>query len=78
VIRTRGNPFKSRPNIALTVTSLAVVLVAAALPFTPFSAQLGFVAPPPLFFMILPVIVLCYLMAVEFVKRWFYRHFTVS
>ena len=77
VIRTRGNPFKSRPSIALTITSLTVVLVAAALPFTPFAAQLGFVAPPPLFFMILPGMVLCYLVAVEFVKRLFYRHFPV-
>ena len=75
VIRTRGNPFKSRPSIALTATSLTVVLVAAALPFTPFATHLGFVAPPPLFFMILPGMVLCYLVAVEFVKRLFYRHF---
>jgi Mg2+-importing ATPase len=78
VIRTRGSPFKSRPNIALAVTSLMVVLVAAALPFTPFAAQLGFVAPPPLFFLILLAMVLCYLVAVEFVKRYFYRHFPAS
>jgi P-type Mg2+ transporter len=77
VIRTRGNPFKSRPSLALTITSLTVVLLAVALPFTPFAAKLGFVAPPPLFFLILPVIVLCYLVAVEFVKRVFYRHFPV-
>jgi P-type Mg2+ transporter len=78
VIRTRGNPFKSRPNLALTITSLAVVLVAAALPFTPVAAQLGFVSPPPMFFLILPAMVLCYLVAVEFVKRYFYRHFAVN
>jgi Mg2+-importing ATPase len=78
VIRTRGNPFKSRPNIALTITSLAVVLIATALPFTPVAAQLGFVAPPPLFFAILPVMVLCYLVAVEFMKRFYYRHFPVN
>ena len=77
VIRTRGNPIKSRPNIALAITSLTVVVVAAALPFTPFAAQLGFVVPPPLFFMILPGMVLCYLVAVEFVKRYFYRRFSV-
>ncbi|BBI99964.1 magnesium-translocating P-type ATPase [Ferrigenium kumadai] len=77
VIRTRGNPFKSRPNLALTVTSLAVVLIAMALPFTPFAAHLGFVAPPPLFFLILLAMVLCYLVTVEFVKQYFYRHFTV-
>ena len=77
VIRTRGNPFKSRPSIALTITSLTVVLIAAALPFTPFASHLGFVAPPPLFFVILPVMVLCYLVTVEFVKRLFYRHFLI-
>ena len=78
VIRTRGNPFKSRPNIALTVTSLVVVAVAATLPFTPFAGQLGFVAPPPLFFIILPAMVLCYLVAVEYMKRYFYRNFPAN
>ncbi len=78
VIRTRGNPLKSRPSIALTITSLLVVLIAAALPFTPLAAHLGFVAPPPLFFLILSAMVLCYLVAVEFAKRFFYRHFPVQ
>lgn len=78
VIRTRGNPFKSKPNIALAATSLTVVLAAAALPFTPFAASLGFVAPPPLFFLILLAMVLGYLVTVEFVKRYFYRHFMVK
>ena len=78
IIRTRGSPFKSCPSIALTITSLTVVSVAVALPFTPFASHLGFVAPPPLFFMILPGMVLCYLVAVEFVKRLFYRNFQVS
>lgn len=77
VIRTRGSPFRSRPGTALTITSLTVVLVAAALPFTPFATHLGFVAPPPLFFMILVAMVLCYLVAVELVKRLFYRHFSL-
>ena len=78
VIRTRGNPFKSRPNIALGVASMTVVLVALALPFTPFAARLGLVAPPPLFFLILPIMVFSYLVAVEFVKRYFYRHFSAG
>lgn len=78
VIRTRGNPFKSRPNPVLTITSLVVVMVAIALPFTPVADRLGFIAPPPLFFAILPVMVICYLVAVEFVKRFFYRHFQAS
>ncbi|HET7831957.1 MAG TPA: magnesium-translocating P-type ATPase [Gallionella sp.] len=76
IIRTRGSPFRSRPSLALTVTSLAVVVVAAALPFTPVAGHLGFVAPPPLFFAILLVMVLSYLAAAELVKRLFYRHFS--
>ncbi len=74
IIRTRRNPFKSRPNAWLTVSSLAVVAAAAALPFTPLSGALGFVQPPPLFFLILAGMVLCYLCAVEVIKRWFFRH----
>ncbi len=77
VIRTRGSPFRSRPNFLLVAASLTVVVAATILPFTPFAAPLGFVAPPPLFFMILPAMVLCYLIAVEFVKQYFYRHFQV-
>ena len=75
VIRTCYSPFSSRPGSALAMTSIAVVLLAAVLPFMPFAAYLGFVAPPPLFFLILPVMVLCYLVAVEFAKRFFYRHY---
>jgi len=78
VIRTRDNPLKSRPSAALTATSTAVVLIAAALPFTPLATHLGFVAPPPLFFLILVAMVLCYLVAAEFAKRFFYRHFSVQ
>ncbi len=74
IIRTRRSPFKSRPNIWLTVSSLAVVTAATILPFTPFSGALGFVQPPPLFFPILAGMVLCYLFAVEVIKRWFFRH----
>ncbi|MGA2081645.1 MAG: magnesium-translocating P-type ATPase [Holophaga sp.] len=76
VIRTRGNPFKSRPNTWIVATSLAVVAVALVLPFIPAGVHLGFVAPPPFFFLILTGIVVAYLLAVEVIKRWFYRHLT--
>src|SRR5208282_488438 len=46
IIRTRKNPFKSRPNPWLIACSLTVVAVAATLPFTPPGVHLGFVAPP--------------------------------
>jgi Mg2+-importing ATPase len=75
VIRTRGNPLRSRPSPLLVLTSLGVVAAAIALPFTRLGGDLGFVPPPGRFFVILFVMVCAYLAGVEIVKRWFYRHF---
>jgi Mg2+-importing ATPase len=74
LIRTRQNPFQSRPSRLLALTSLAVVLVAILLPFTSVGVHLGFVPPPPLFFLMLAAMIATYLCMVEGVKRWFYRH----
>jgi len=73
VIRTRGNPLKSRPHPLLAATSLAVVALAAILPLTPLGAHFGFVPPPPAFYAILGGMVVAYLCIVELVKRGFYR-----
>jgi Mg2+-importing ATPase len=78
VIRTRLNPLHAHPSMLLAVTSIAIVVIAAMLPFTPVGAYLGFVAPPPLFFLILLAMVLGYLLAVEWVKRWFYRRVSAA
>jgi Mg2+-importing ATPase len=74
IIRTRGNPWHSRPSLVLMVTSLTVVVVAVLLPITPLGVHLGFVPPPLGFFPILAAMVVVYLVTVEAVKRWFYRH----
>ena len=73
IIRTRGNPFKSRPHPMLTLTSLAVVATAIGLPLTPLGTHLGFVAPPAYFYGILAMMVVTYLCVVEVVKRAFYK-----
>ena len=78
IIRTRKNPFKSRPNPWLIACSLTVVAVAVVLPFTPVGVYLGFVAPPVFFFLILIVMLLAYLLAVEGMKQWFFRHFAAE
>jgi len=78
VIRTRGNPFRSRPSAILTATSLAVVAIATLLPYTPLGARLGFVAAPARFFVILGAMVVAYLVMVQLAKSWFYRRFEVA
>ena len=75
IIRTQGSPFNIQPSRVLTITSLAVVFIAGALPFMPVATLLGFVAPPPQFFLILLAMLLCYLVAVEWIKQLFYRFF---
>ncbi|QWV98770.1 magnesium-translocating P-type ATPase [Geomonas nitrogeniifigens] len=75
IIRTRKNPFKSRPSPWLIACSLIVVALAGALPFTPAGVSLGFVAVPGYFFLILAAILLAYLLAVEGMKRWFFQRF---
>ncbi|MFS0758086.1 magnesium-translocating P-type ATPase [Noviherbaspirillum sp. 1P10PC] len=75
IIRTRRNPLSSRPHPWLIACALLTVTVAALLPFTPAGAQLGFVAPPPSFFVILAGVLLCYLFIAEWIKQWFFRRF---
>ncbi len=75
IIRTRRNPFKSRPNLWLALCSLSVVCLATAIPFTPLGRYFGFVPPPLSFYAILSGLVLFYLFAVEGIKQWFFRRF---
>jgi Mg2+-importing ATPase len=75
VIRTPGSPLRSLPHPLLTGTSLAVVILAVALPFTPIGGWFGFVPLPMGFMLALAAMTACYLVVVEQVKAWFYaRH----
>lgn len=69
VIRTAGNPFRSRPSAALLTTVLIVACAAILLPYTPFAMSLGFVPLPPAYFAFLFVATSAYLGLVEMVKR---------
>jgi Mg2+-importing ATPase len=73
IIRTRGNPLRSRAHPLLTATSLAVVTIAILLPFTSIGSYFGFVPPPVKFYFILGGMVLIYLIIVELAKQAFYR-----
>ncbi|MDC0679302.1 magnesium-translocating P-type ATPase [Sorangium atrum] len=78
IIRTQGNPLRTRPSRPLLLTSLAVVALAVLLPFTTIGAKIGFEPLPMAFFAILVPLVVTYLATVELVKRWFYRHHVLA
>lgn len=69
VIRTGGNPLRSRPSRPLTVTTLLIVLLGMLLPVTPLASALGFVPLPPFYFLFLALAIVVYLLLVEIVKR---------
>jgi Mg2+-importing ATPase len=73
VIRTRGNPLRSHPNPWLVLTSVAVVITAMLLPFTPLAPYLGFTPLPISFFGLLTALLIAYLLMVEGGKQWFYQ-----
>ena len=69
VIRTMGNPFKSRPSRPLVFSTLAIVTIGVGLPWTPLAPLLGFVALPSLYFGFLMLATLTYLILVDLAKR---------
>jgi Mg2+-importing ATPase len=75
IIRTAGNPLRSRPSFALGLTISLVVLASLVLPFTSLGTLLGFAALPPMFFVFLIGIVGTYLVLVELAKRRLMRPF---
>jgi Mg2+-importing ATPase len=74
-IRTKKIPFiQSTPSLPLLITSFSVVVLGWLVPFSPLGKFLG-MAPLPLYAaMSLIIIVLCYLITVEFAKHFFYKH----
>ena len=75
VIRTAGNPFRSKPSAALLTTVVLIVGVGTFLPYTPFATFLGFTALPAAFFVFLAGATATYLLLVEFAKRRLMRQF---
>jgi Mg2+-importing ATPase len=73
VIRTAGNPFRSRPSRPLLASVFGSVLAGLALVLSPLGRDIGFVAPPPPFFVVLAVMVVTYLGLVQVFKRHFYQ-----
>jgi len=76
VIRTNKIPFiQSRASNALIFTSLAIVAIGAWLPYSPLAGALGLVALPPLYWVLLLVMLICYVLLTQVIKTWFVRRF---
>jgi Mg2+-importing ATPase len=73
VVRTRRPFFRSRPGTVLLVSTLALVVVALALPYAPWAGVLGFVPLPATLLATLAAITVLYIIATELMKGWFYR-----
>jgi len=76
VIRTNKLPFiQSRASKALIFTSLLIVAVGAWLPYSPLAGARGFVPLPPLYWLLLLGMLVCYVLLTQLVKTWFIRRF---
>ena len=74
VIRTAGNPLRSRPSAPLVATTLGVVALGLVLPVTPLAAWFGFVPLPWTYYAFVAVAVATYLLLVQVVKTRLLAH----
>ena len=78
VLRTNRIPFlQSRPSTGLMLTTLCVMGVAIALPYSPFAHAIGLVPLPPIFWAWMAAFCSIYFILTHYVKTWFNRRFGV-
>jgi Mg2+-importing ATPase len=76
IIRTNRIPFlESRASPALLGTTLAIMAIAAYLPFSPLAGSLGLVPLPKLFWLFMLLTLLAYASLTHSVKIWFIRKY---
>ena len=73
VLRTRGPFWRSRPSMALVLATMAMIVTAVTLPYTPLGQVFGLVPLPPVFLALMGLIVALYICSAEMLKRAFYR-----
>jgi Mg2+-importing ATPase len=79
VIRTAKVPFiESRASPQLIATTILIILIGIALPFTPFGAVLGFAGLPRTYWVALALMMAGYIVLAHLVKVWFVRRFGMS
>ena len=72
VLRTRRSIFKSKPGFYLWLSTLAVTVVALAIPYLPFGPLLGFTPLPLYALLLLLVITAAYIAVSEVAKRIYF------
>jgi len=77
VIRTARNPLRSRPSLALTITTIAIVLFGTLLPYTRLGSVIGFTPLPLTFLLFITLATATYLLLVEVVKRRLMRRLVI-
>ena len=71
VIRTNKIPFlQSRSSLPVMITSLLVMAIGIAIPFSPVGRYLGFSVLPPLYWPLLAATLVCYVLLTQGVKMW--------
>ena len=75
IIRSRYNIIKSRASRWLTLSTVGIALLGFILPYTPFGIFFRFTPLPPAFIAAICVLVVSYLILVDFVKRWFFAKY---
>ena len=73
VIRTVGNPLRSRPSRPLLISVFTVVAIAVVLPYTRVGTLLQFTPLPASMLGAIACLAATYLLVVQVVKSWFYR-----
>ncbi|MFH0924315.1 MAG: magnesium-translocating P-type ATPase [bacterium] len=76
IIRTDKIPFiESKPSIFLVLTSIMIIGIGIIIPFSPLAKYLGFVPPPPSYFIALLIILFSYMSLVQVAKKLFIKKY---
>ena len=76
VIRTNKIPFfQSWASRPLILSSVIVVAVGAWLTVSPLADTLGFVQLPALYWLLLAIVLACYVVLTQLIKTWYHRKF---
>lgn len=79
VIRTNKIPFiQSRASKPLTITSLIIVAIGIILVNSPLASAFGFTKLPLVYYLILSIIIACYIFLTQIIKNWYIKRYEIE